>query len=82
MYLTLYYYIINNEYTLINIYTALLLDIRILTVSVAINVRFDHANYHINEDSGAVLLQLILSNPSSFDENVTLINTDNTANGT
>ena len=51
-------------------------------VLLAITVRFGDVRYRIDEDIGVLSLQLILNNLSSFVEDVTMINIDNTANGT
>ena len=48
---------------------------------VVVVVRFNQSSYNINESSGIIQLLLILSNPSSFNETVSLINTDHTAKG-
>ena len=48
---------------------------------VVVVVRFNQSSYNINESSGIIQLLLILSNPSSFNETVSLINTDHTAEG-
>ena len=48
---------------------------------VVVAVRFNQSSYSISESSRSVQLLLILSNPSSFNETVSLINTDHTANG-
>ena len=48
---------------------------------LVVAVRFSQSSYKINESSGIVQLLLILSNPSSFNETVSLINNDHTAKG-
>ena len=48
---------------------------------VGISVRFHNTIIVLNEDVGIVQPLLVLSNPSSFNETVQVINTDITANG-
>ena len=42
---------------------------------------FNQSTYSVNEDAGPAQPVLVLSNPSSMDFNVTVINTDGTATG-
>ena len=48
---------------------------------VVITVTFENATYTVNEDVGILRPLLVLSNPSSFNETVQVINTDITTNG-
>ena len=45
-------------------------------IILEITVRFDNITYTVNEDDGIVQLLLVLSNPSSSDETVQIINTE------
>jgi len=47
-----------------------------------ITVAFDNISFTAYENNGIVQVLVTLSNPSSFNETVQVINTDITANGT
>ena len=44
-------------------------------------MRFDNTTYTVDEDVGTIQPLLVLSNPSSFNETIQVINTDIEADG-
>ena len=52
-----------------------------LLIIVAVTVSFSQSTYSINEDVGSIQLTLVLSNPSSTDITVQVVDDDNTATG-
>ena len=50
-------------------------------ITTAITVKFNQSTYRINEDGRLVQPVLVLTNPSSFDITVQIINNNNNATG-
>ena len=49
--------------------------------NLAITVMFGQTMYSVNEEGGPAQIELVLSNPSSFDITIEVFNTDGSATG-